>query len=877
MAFTKVAPAGIGSTPGDGYRIGDSFLHSTGVEITNINATGIVTAASLDISGSIDVDGHTNLDNVSIAGVTTITGSGTALEIVGGVVRNRGTTSARFVANNGSAEGYFGWSSGVLTVGQASATLSLEATGSNHIQLKTGGSEKLRIDNNGKLILSNSEGIQLSAKNSNLYLVDGSISYYGTTNAVYVNGAGVAGWLRLNAAGATNNRTAINIYGHNYSTGDTIDFRTNSNERLRITSTGTIGINSTSPGALLDLCSGQPGILFSETDVSANNGKWLNQANASELYWQAQTDAHSGGGNLFKMTRSNEQIQTFEAQQAGVSWFTIRNSNKTVGIGTNNPDAPLLIYTDASQGWKFRINTSVSDGAGFYQRSNGDFEVVLRDASNNNNFISGNNGGLEFATSGTDKFRIDSSGRSLFITNGSQTSPVADNNVPLQIAETTSNMCYFGANKGNSYGSIFGHHTAYGGTVIRNLTSDDIVFMTNNSSERLRILANGNVSIGNAVNAGNTLRYFDVYNTNTGSSAGAILRLLTTKSDGSSSTGLDIVKYKAGGAYIINNENVGADTGFIAFNTASSGTSPATHLKVAGNGEVIVSPRNGGASNNRTSIHFNNSAHSPFIAFKSNNLTEAAYIKIDESSGGANINLQCKNTSGTLLSRLTLKNNGEIVTHQLGGSEKAYPLVMGTGTVAQNTNMSGHFNYHDVRGCHNTSNNNYSIGGWVFLGNDQAAAPYPVRRFKIAAPGGFSNGTIVYQVWHDGDSNYDYGGLYEIRINCWTGSSRFESVAFRCVNGKRDDLKVYAYDDSNGIMIQPSSIWGRCFIRKAGWDDAGRNPGSSYCAVANNGPLATYNAQETDDGAIPSGGFELYTYPEGTGGRDIENSNSFPG
>ena len=47
MAFTKVAPAGIGSTPGDGYRIGDSFLHSTGVEITNINATGMVEVASI--------------------------------------------------------------------------------------------------------------------------------------------------------------------------------------------------------------------------------------------------------------------------------------------------------------------------------------------------------------------------------------------------------------------------------------------------------------------------------------------------------------------------------------------------------------------------------------------------------------------------------------------------------------------------------------------------------------------------------------------------------------------------------------------------------------------------------------------------------------
>ena len=75
MAFTKVAPAGIGSTPGDGYRIGDSFLHSTGVEITNINATGIVTAASLDISGAIDFDGHTELDNVNISGVSTFAGN----------------------------------------------------------------------------------------------------------------------------------------------------------------------------------------------------------------------------------------------------------------------------------------------------------------------------------------------------------------------------------------------------------------------------------------------------------------------------------------------------------------------------------------------------------------------------------------------------------------------------------------------------------------------------------------------------------------------------------------------------------------------------------------------------------------------------------
>ena len=122
MSFTKVAPAGIGTEPGTSIRIGDSLLHSTGIDLgsgTGIGATitrqgnatfsGIVTASSFDgslaasnltgalpaidgsnltgISGggsgistisnfvnivdSLDVDGHTELDNVRISGITT--------------------------------------------------------------------------------------------------------------------------------------------------------------------------------------------------------------------------------------------------------------------------------------------------------------------------------------------------------------------------------------------------------------------------------------------------------------------------------------------------------------------------------------------------------------------------------------------------------------------------------------------------------------------------------------------------------------------------------------------------------------------------------------------------------------------------------------
>ena len=94
-------------------------------------------------------------------------------------------------------------------------------------------------------------------------------------------------------------------------------------------------------------------------------------------------------------------------------------------------------------------------------------------------------------------------------------------------------------------------------------------------------------------------------------------------------------------------------------------------------------------------------------------------------------------------------------------------------------------------------------------------------------------------------------------------------------------MKVIAYNDTNGIMIQTGTIWGSVYIRKAGWDDNQRRRGSSYCAVENNGALAIYNSQGTDDGTMPTGGspFEVFCFDASsyTGGRDIENSNNFAG
>ena len=51
-------------------------LHSAGFEVNQINVSGASTiGGNIDANGDLDVDGHTNLDNVNVVGVLTVTGA----------------------------------------------------------------------------------------------------------------------------------------------------------------------------------------------------------------------------------------------------------------------------------------------------------------------------------------------------------------------------------------------------------------------------------------------------------------------------------------------------------------------------------------------------------------------------------------------------------------------------------------------------------------------------------------------------------------------------------------------------------------------------------------------------------------------------------
>ena len=336
------------------------------------------------------------------------------------------------------------------------------------------------------------------------------------------------------------------------------------------------------------------------------------------------------------------------------------------------------------------------------------------------------------------------------------------------------------------------------------------------------------------------------------------------------------------------NTTSGNYSGALTFHTRVNGALGAERLRITSGGTLQV----GAAVHNSGDIDASNTKLT--IKQTANHMEDGIYIERSGERKGYYIRVNPSGGVGDALS-ITTNNNGSKndamyidrdCNINLGVSSQtdSKSLYVGGKTsyavFRTHNNRGMEWNYNAIRSPQNHSS---GISGWVFLGHDYGANPYPVRTFKIAAPESGVQGTRVYQVWHDGDANYDYGGLWEIRINQWTSSARFESVAIRCVNGKRDDLCVRAYNDSNGIMIRSGTIWGNMYIRLAGYDDGQGYRGSSYCAVANNGALAIYNAQGTDSGTVPTGGSPVDVFPfdgnggSHTGGRDIENSNWFAG
>ena len=150
--------------------------------INNLNLTGITTISTLDLNGDLDVDGHLNADNVSIAGVVTATsfvGSGanlTGLTIPGGAIA---------LSLNDSVN---------INVGGSNDLQLSHDSNDSYITSGTGNFVIQHTNNSGDLIMKANDFYLRSNTNENYFRgqVDGAVElYHNNIKTLETSGSGI--------------------------------------------------------------------------------------------------------------------------------------------------------------------------------------------------------------------------------------------------------------------------------------------------------------------------------------------------------------------------------------------------------------------------------------------------------------------------------------------------------------------------------------------------------------------------------------------------------------------------------------------------------------------------------------------------------------
>lgn len=342
----------------------------------------------------------------------------------------------------------------------------------------------------------------------------------GTTNPVGGGGASDR-TLSINAAtGAATFVTGL-INGTRYSTLFTaansvvletnaaipLAFNTNSTERMRIDSSGNVGVGTTSPLNKLQVRDGNLGIYITQGTGGALGGQiYLGDTNFDNSSYFNSAPGIGAAYNGSQAVNGDLALYAYASTaNSRTERMRIQGNTGNIGIGTTNPANRLTISNDGNSVIAFRIN-DINANASFLSLNASNSDAAI---------LAGGTSAIPFDiyTGGSPRMRITAGGNVLIGT-------TSDNNNKLQVTGTGAYFkgtsvyntlqidnsstsggggMYFLQN-GSIYGGIGVSGWYLGGTsnnlyVVSEL-GKDILLATNGGSERMRIASGGAISLG---------------------------------------------------------------------------------------------------------------------------------------------------------------------------------------------------------------------------------------------------------------------------------------------------------------------------------------------------------------------------------------------
>ena len=379
----------------------------------------------------------------------------------------------------------------------------------------SGAVERLRIDSSGNVGIGNSN----------------PVSSGGYNTLTIGNGTSTGGQLHLENSSGGNFSLWHATTGVNYYAATAVPqiFYTNAQERMRIDSSGTVNIgNSSTPASAnvhLDLyCNSSYDAFIRFRDQSGAPGLigFDHGSNAMQFYTNGSSEAMriDGSGNV-AVGRTSASSRLDLQAASGRTQITLRNVGNTSDASTfvaaeemTSGNADLIMA--ARHNVRFFSNLSEKmriDSSGRLLLNGGtDVRIELgttgTTGTNDRNHIRGDGSSLKYNTcssglhifeqNGTERMRIDSSGRVLVGTTTANgytdrlltVGDASTSNVTAEIRSSSQGQLAFSdsaAQNANSYRGMVGYNHG-----------SNYMYLYTNAAERMRIDSSGNVGIGNS-------------------------------------------------------------------------------------------------------------------------------------------------------------------------------------------------------------------------------------------------------------------------------------------------------------------------------------------------------------------------------------------